>query len=140
MPTILSMQDRIKLKLGKVSLTLKPLSVFEQSEISKHKEMKGGVESENVLLTSIAYTKYALKGIEGVKMHNGSDYELQFENDILTDDCVSEIFTLNLGAEFFHAVQYLKVNEIGKKLTYLNSKKPLKDVSLEIIPMGGKKS
>ncbi len=141
MPTILSMRDRIKLKIGKITLTLKPLNVLEQTEIAKHKEMKSGVETENVMLTSFAYVKFALKGIAGVKMHDGTDYDLEFDGDYLSDDCVSEIFTLNLGAEFFHAIQRLKNNDVSEKLTYLNnSKKPLKGVSLEIIPNGGIKS
>ena len=139
MAVILSMKDRIKLTLSDITFTLKPLSTMEQNEVSGHRKMEKGVEIEDLAMTSFAYIKYALKDISGVKMHNEEEYKLEFDGDYLTDDCVSEIFTLNLGAEFFHAVQSLRYNDAKKKMTYFGTKKPLKDVKLEIIPHGGTK-
>ena len=138
MDNILSMKDRVKLTLGDIVLTLKPLTILEQAQVSSHKKMEAGVEVEDVLMSAFAYVKTALKEIEGVK-HNGEDYKLEFEGDYLTDDCVSEIFTLKLGAEFYHVVQSLKHNVIDEKPTYFGSKKKLKDVSLEVITFGGQK-
>lgn len=136
MPTILSMKDRVKLTMNKISFTLKPLTALEQNHVSSHKKMEAGVEIEDVLMSAFAYIKYAVKGIEGVKMHNGDDYALEFEGDYLSDDCVSEIFTLELGAEFYHVVQSLRYNQITEKPTYFGTKKPLKGVKLEVIPHG----
>ncbi len=140
MPTILSMKDRIKLKLGKVTFILKPLNMMEQQKVSGHKKMDAGVEVEDVEMTAFAYIKYAVKGIEGVKQHSKEDYKLDFEGDYLTDDCVSELFTLSLGVEFFHAIQTLRYNHIPEKLTYFGQTKALKGVKLEVIPSGGLKS
>jgi len=136
---ILSMKDRVKLTLGKITLTLKPLNIFEQSKVGEQKKMQAGVEIEDLVLSSFAYVKYSLKGIEGVKTQSGEPYELEFEEDsgYLTDDCASEIFSLNLGEELFHAIQSLRWNNVPEKLTYLGTKKALKGVKLEVIPSGG---
>lgn len=138
---ILSMKDRVRLSLGKITLTLKPLNIFEQSKIGEQKKMQAGVEIEDLVLSSFAYIKYSLKGIDGVKTQSGDVYELDFEEDsgYLTDDCASEIFSLNLGEELFHAIQSLRWNNIPDKLTYIGTKKPLKGVKLEVIPAGGSK-
>ena len=138
-PTILSMKDRIRFKIADVEFTLKPLSTLEQSQISSHKKMEAGVEIEDVLMSAFAYVKYAVKDISGVKMHNKEDYKLEFEGDYLTDDCVSEIFTLNLGVDFFHAVQALRFNQVDQKMTYLGTTKPLEGVELEVISPGDQK-
>ena len=136
MPTILSMKDRISLSMGEVSFKLKPLNAMEQNQVSSHKKMEAGKEIEDVFMSAFAYVKYAVKEISGVKMRNGDDYKLEFEGDYLSDDCVSEIFTLQLGAEFFHVVQSLRFNHIPEKLTYFGTKKALKGVKLEVIPFG----
>lgn len=140
MPTIFSMKNRIKLTIAKVEFTLKPLSVFERQIVGSHKSMVNGVEVEDVALTSFAYIKYALKGIKGVKSSNGDDYKLEFEelSDCLTDDCANEIFTLDLGGEFYHAIYQLRANlQPPKKLKYFDRDEPLKGVKLEVISSGG---
>lgn len=137
MATILSMKDRIKLTIGEVEFTLKPLNKMELLEVTSHKTMESGVQVEDLLRSAFAYIKFALKGISGVKMHNGEDYELEFEGDYLTDDCVSEIFSLNMGEGFIHVIQRLKHNEIQEKPTYFRTKREIEGVKLEIIPSGG---
>jgi hypothetical protein len=137
MPKILTMKDRVKLKLGKVEFTLKPLNVLEMNEVLSHKEIKAGEEVENVLLSSMAYLKFALKEAKGIKTYSGSDYELEFEGDYLSDNCASELMSLELGAEFYHAVQHLKTNSIPQKLTYFGTDKKLEGVSLKVIPAEG---
>ena len=139
MAQILSMKDRVKLKLAKVTFILKPLNVMEQNEIMSHKKVEAGETVDDILMQAFAHLKFALKGIEGVKTASGDDYKLEFDGDYLSDDCASEIFTLELGAEFYHAAQYLKSNSIHNKLTYIGTKKPLKGVKLEIMPQGGAK-
>jgi hypothetical protein len=134
------MKDRLKFKVGKITFDLKPLSILEQNEVSSHKKMKAGKETEDVVMTAFAYVKYAVKGISGVETYGGDSYKLEFDGDYLTDDCVSEIFNLSLGKEFFHAVQNLRYNIVETKMTYFGTKKPLKGVKLEIIPHGGPKS
>jgi hypothetical protein len=131
------MDDRIKLKIAGITLMLKPLSTLEQIEVTSHKTMDAGVEIEDTTLSSFAYVKHAVKGIKGVKMYNGDEYELEFDGEVLSDKCTSEIFTLSLGVEFLHAVQRLKYNDISEKLTYFGQKKPLKGVKLEVIPTEG---
>ena len=40
------------------------------------------------------YIKYSIKGIDGLECYDGEKYELEFINDELTDECVSEILSL----------------------------------------------
>jgi hypothetical protein len=136
MQTILSMKDRIRFKIADVEFTLKPLNTLEQNQISSNKKMEAGVEIEDTLMSAFAYVKFAVKDIKGPKLSDGTDYKLEFEGDYLTDDCVSEIFTLNLGVDFYHAVQALRFNQVFEPLTYLGTKKKLKGVELEVISAG----
>ena len=98
--------------------------------------MDAGVEVADMEMEAYAYIKYAVKDIHGVKLRNKKDYKLEFEGDYLSDDCVTELFTLQLGVEFFHAIQTLKTNHVPEKLTYYGKTKILKGVKLEVVPWG----
>lgn len=129
---ILSMKDRLKLQVGDVTFELKPLSVKEMDEVNSHRRNSGGQVEKDILKENATYLKYAVKGLSGIKDYSGNDYELEFENGHLTEDCISDLFTLKLGADFLHAVQKLKQNDTD--MTYFGSDKPIENVKLEVLP------
>lgn len=133
MPVILSMKDRIKVDIGEVSLVLKPLNQMEQGVVNSHRTIDEGETTQDLIMTAFSYVKHSLKELTGVKTHSGEDYKLEFEGNYLTDDCASEVMTLNLGAEFMHLIQRLRYNEVQEKPTYYGSKKELKGIKLEVI-------
>lgn len=137
MHSILRMRDRIKLTVNGIEFVLKPLTVMEQAEIATHKKIEAGETVEDLLMQSFAYIKFSLKDIKGIKDSTGEEYKLEFDGDYLSDDCVSEIFTLNLGEEMFHAIQRLKHNHIPERMTYFGTNKELEGVSLEVLKPEG---
>lgn len=88
--------DRIPVKVDGIKIYLSPLSHEQKAEVQSHMIgfAKGDVKaaSRGVVLS----LKYSIKGIEGLKTADGEAYSLEFENGVLTDDCVSDL----LNADF----------------------------------------
>ena len=94
MAKILKIKDRVKLIIGEVTFTLSPLNYMQKQDLAECTRIIDGNEVFDLLRAQVFYIKHALKGIEGVEDYNGDKYELEFENDSLTDECVSEILCL----------------------------------------------
>lgn len=91
--------DRIKLKIDDIIVTISPLSASQKAEINTyHMDFaKGNIESAtNAVVTAM---KYAIKDIEGVEDADGKPYELEFDGDYLSDDCVSDLLNLELNGK-----------------------------------------
>src|ERR1044072_2448134 len=90
--------DRIAVKIGDITVRLAPLSLDQKTQIQQAllagsrdgdlKELTRGI-SLNI--------KYAVKGVEGLVNSDDQPYQLQFENDELTDECVSDLMNMELG-------------------------------------------
>lgn len=95
MAKIYRKSDRIKLKIGEVTVDVAPLSFHEKTEIQMaiHESAKSG-DTMGIIKAAFLCVKYAVKGISGVENADGSSYEVQMENDILTDECVNDLFSL----------------------------------------------
>jgi hypothetical protein len=129
------MKDRIRLKIGEVSFLLAPLSNFQKSEIASFSKTKSGNEVFDLFKAQHYYVKYAVKGIEGVKNYDDSDYKLEFEGDFLSDGCVSEIFSMPVKDKLAYSCFQL-LNEIPDKLIDPSNGEPLQGVELDIVPTG----
>lgn len=126
------MKDRIKLAVGDVVFKLKPLSVYEMQAISASKKNESGTVEKQIMSEAFQYLKHAVVGLEGVTGYDDKPYELEFVDGQLSDDCASELFSMNLGSDFLFAIQKLKLNELS--MTYITDGSPLKGVKLEVIP------
>lgn len=94
MAKILRTTDLMKFTIGEVSFYVSPLSNARKTEVTSCTMIRNGEQVFDFVSAQHKYIKYGLKKIEGVEGYDGKPYELQFEGDCLTDDCVSEIFTL----------------------------------------------
>jgi hypothetical protein len=94
MAKILRLKDRLKVKIGDVVFTIAPLSYLQKQELANCTSIKGGQERLDLARSQALYLKYSVKDIEGVESYNGEKYELEFEGDHLTDECVSDLFHL----------------------------------------------
>ena len=93
-------EDRITIKINKLTVKLAPLSYEEKAtaetlilENTQRSSMDG----------SIYAVKCAVKDIKGLKLPDGSDYELEFENNILTDKCIDDLTNIEGNNELFIA-------------------------------------
>jgi hypothetical protein len=133
MSKILRLSDRIRIKVGDVSFTIAPLNQFQKIEISEQTKMdKGGSEVFDLARAQTLLVKYGLKDIEGVKDANGDDYKLEFDGDCLSDDCVSEVFTIPEKSNYVTA-HFQCLNEYPDKLVNPLDGKKLKGVALELV-------
>jgi len=94
MAKILKIKDKVKLTIGDVIFTLSPLNYMQKQELAECTRIVDGSEVFDLLKAQVYYIKHALKAVDGIEDYNGDKYELEFENDSLTDECVSEILCL----------------------------------------------
>lgn len=111
MAVVYRKQDRIKVKIGSLVVKLAPLSYREKSE-AQSMIMKN--DPQAAMDGSIYAVRCAVKEIEGIKLPDGSKYELQFENDMLTEECVDDLTNLEENDSLFVACLAL-LNGIPKK-------------------------
>lgn len=88
------MSDRIKVTIGDISFLLAPMNYMQKQEIVGCTTISSGSETFDLGKAQFIYLKYSVKGVDGLKNYDGSDYELEFEGDNLTDNCVSELFNI----------------------------------------------
>ena len=86
--------DRIKYKIGEVEISISPLSVHDKTILHTYvtKAQSGDVES--LMRASSLAVKFAVKDINGLENSDGTAYELQFENNQLTDECVDDLMNI----------------------------------------------
>lgn len=88
--------DRIKLKVGELEVHLAPMTFMEKSTVQD-------MVMENAMKGSMHALKCAVKNIKGLTLNDGSEYELQFENDLLTDECIDDLTNIQNIDELFIA-------------------------------------
>lgn len=135
MPVVLRMCDRIKLKVGDVTFTLAPLSGIHKQEILSLMAMKSGEVIQNHDKAQRIYLKHAVKKIEGVQCYDQSDYELSFDNDSLTDDCVDELMYLSENEKLI-ASAWATLHQLAKQdgLEDGHPHKLPEGVQLDVVP------
>lgn len=105
------MSDRIHIKIDDITFVIAPLNYLRKQELAECTKLQDGKETFDLLKAQIYYIKYALKEVKGIKNYDGSDYELEFEGDCLTDNCVSEILNLE-QREKLNIVAWQQLNGI----------------------------
>lgn len=116
--------DRIKVKVDSIVVTIAPLSVDEKAEISQFM-LAGKLRDFKAAAKGTALTvKYAVKDVSGIVDQKNQPYKVAFdENGYLTDQCVSELFNLEMSGKLTEICMSLveKIPDVftdakGKKL------------------------
>ena len=131
MAKILRLTDRVSLKLGDVTFILSPLSNDRKLEIGSCTSTVKGEQVFDHGRAQHLYIKHSLKEVRGLEEYDGSTYELEFEGECLSDDCVSEIFMLE-QKEKLMVIAWQLLNGIPAKI-YGTDDKILKGVKLEVL-------
>jgi len=123
--------DRVKVKVGEITFILGPLTQMQKIELSECTKIDTNGESVyDLTRAQTLLVKYGLKGIEGVTDADDEPYRLDIQNGVLTDDCVSEVFTLEEKNLYIQSA-WQCLNSIPDKLTDPVNGKKLKGVALE---------
>jgi len=114
------MSERLKVKVGKYTFHLAPLSYLQKAEVNSHVKVHGDNVSRDMELSAYTVFKHSLKAIDGhIQNSDGSDYELEFtDNDktSLTDECLSEILNIKWPADILFIANSM-IESIPDKIT-----------------------
>jgi len=134
MAKILRLSDRIKLTIGDVVFTIAPLNHFQKIELSNCTTIRNGEDHYDLLKAQSLYLKFAVKNVEGLECFDGEEYKLEFQNDELTDNCVSELLSLEQRGKLTTAAWQLLsgIQELSDPITG----EKLNGVSLEVVSKG----
>ena len=81
-----------KVKVGDVIIHCKQLSYRMRSVIgAKFHKQSAGDEIQNTLNLLFEVLRHSIVKLEGFQNPDGSDFELQFENGILAEDCLDQL-------------------------------------------------
>ncbi len=95
---ILRLTDRLNIKIGEVSLSLAPLTLFQRQEMLSNAEKFDGKSEEQIRKSTILAMKYSIKSIDGIEDFMGNKYELSFDEfGNLTDNCVLELLNTEIS-------------------------------------------
>jgi hypothetical protein len=97
MARIYKRSDRVTIKIDDVLIKVAPLSLDQKAEVQQAMllgKSKGNIR-EATRAMSLA-VKYGVKSMEGLVDSDNKPYELQFDGENLSDECVEDLFNLEI--------------------------------------------
>lgn len=128
MARIYRTSDRIKVKIDDTVVTIRPLTYHQKAEIQSH--FLGFTQGDVTKATEamVSAIKYAVTGIEGIEDCDGRPYELEFDCDALSEDCVSDLLNIEISDKLQQVCSSL-LHGIPKGFVD-NSGKPIEGVEI----------
>lgn len=94
---VLSLKDRIRITSktdeGEIKVTLKPLSNAQKIELHSKTKMVKGEEIADLGKQGLLAIKFSVCEVTGLKHYDESEFILEFDNDVLTDDCADDLLS-----------------------------------------------
>ena len=82
-----------KIKIGEVTVYCKQLSYRTRSIIgARYTQQKSGDQTQNIVGLLFEVLQHSIKKVEGLVNPDKTEFELKFENGILTEDCLDQLF------------------------------------------------
>jgi hypothetical protein len=125
-----SLKKLVKFKIGDLVFHSKPLSYLERAELASLTNQVGKDPVVNLIESQAYLIKHTLKKCEGLKIEDGGDYEFEFEGDLLTDDCVSELFSIEPTALLRDALAGLAMPLKDGKILNIYTQEALEGVEI----------
>ena len=122
---ILRVTDRISIKHNDVQVVIAPLNHLQKMEIADSLKIKAGQERIDYQRTSMLTLKYAIKEIHGLTNYDDTPYQLELDENGLTDECVSELMTALASTPVFPALNSALANVLDTGL---------EGVEVEVLP------
>lgn len=138
MAKILRQSDRISLTIGDVKFKIAPLSYEQKKEVANCTYYKDGQSRYDVMGAQSLLLKYGLKEVDGIEDLSGEKYELEFdENNILTDECLSEIFNLDQRSKLMESFWILFNGMPSENVLKDENGNVVEGVEIEVAPGKG---
>lgn len=118
--------DRIPVKIDSLKFSLSPLTFEQKSEIQA--ELLTGSPLSVVKAAKLA-VKYAVKGLDGVQTADGEKYELEFEGEVLAENCVDDLLNIDQDDKLSFVCTTL-LNGIPKDFLDPNTGEKMQGVSI----------
>lgn len=119
--------DKINIKIDDIVITISPLSFEVKTQIQSEIVNGGALAMISAAKNSI---KHSVKGIKGLENLDGTPYVLEFEDNVLTDECVSDLLNIDQDSKIsFVCTQLLQ--GVQNTFTDPQTGKPIKGISIE---------
>lgn len=109
--------DKISYSLGEIKFSISPLTFYQKQQVASI--LQSAIQSKDpqkMLEASILTVKMGLKSISGLQFEDGSDFQLQFdENGQVTDGCIDILLNTDISEKLIGLCSQL-VNGIPKEL------------------------
>lgn len=125
MAKIYKTSDKIKVKVDDLIITLSPLTYHQKSMVQAQILEKGEFGAMDSTRLAV---KYALKDIEGIENMDGSKYELEIDEGIVSDETIDDLFNLEQSTKM-SLVCISLLNGIPKEFVNPQTNEPLDGVS-----------
>lgn len=89
--------DRIKVKIFDMVVTIAPLKYEDKLEIQTI--LAGAEKPKEIFEGTLLAMRCAIKDIKGLELEDGSEFELEFENNMLTESCAKELLNIEASGE-----------------------------------------
>jgi hypothetical protein len=120
---ILRLEDRFKINLNGVIITVAPLAGRQKLEmtsmIRQHPDGKLYLDKPSQELFLI---KHSVKSVEGLKDYDDQDYALEFEGNELSDNCAEELLSFLVNTWFTVANTQAIRGEFGAVINPIDGK------------------
>lgn len=127
---IYKLTDRLKVKINDVEVALAPLTYAQKSEIQSYmmKAAKGDIDAG--MAGARLAISYSLKDVKGIENCDGSEYKLDMENNVISNDCMEELLNSEMSNELtLIAVQML----VGIPKVFVNPNDGKELVGVQIV-------
>ena len=86
--------DKVPIKIDKIKFYISPLQYSHKEEIQAEL-LKAQSDPMAVVRAAKLSIQYSVKGVDGVENVDGSKFELEFENEVLTEQSVSDLLNID---------------------------------------------
>jgi len=94
---VLSLKDRIRLtsktEEGEIKVTIRPLSNAQKIQLASKTIMDKGNEIPDFSEQALLAIKFSVVEVLGLKHFDDSDFKLDFESEVLTDECADDLLS-----------------------------------------------
>lgn len=126
------MSDRFEIKIGEVIFIISPMTYQQKAEINGITRIVDGevvADSERQAYTSI---KYSIKEVRGkIQNYDGTQYKLEMDGDVLSDNCVSELISGLWAGSLIFAAHSL-IDAIPDEIIHPVTGKVIEGVSIKL--------
>lgn len=97
MPRIYKRTDKIRVQIDDIVAVISPLTLDQKTEVQS-KMALGTVKKDLQMVTEgvVLAVRYGLRAVEGIQDANGKPYKLEIQDDMVTRECVSDLFNLEM--------------------------------------------